>query len=121
MARDIHDLQPGDQFRLVNHQGYRTDYDPTDELEALKRQVGLSMHHPLFAGQVGTVYETFVPAEVSGAGPNNEDCIVLQLDHREWLSHDDGTGQPEHRLLSENSRLVSFTQKQLDADFEEVA
>jgi hypothetical protein len=121
MARDIHDMKPGDQFRLLDHHGYKPDYDPTDELEALKRQVGLSMHHPLFADQVGTVYEPFVPADVSGAGPDTEDCIVLQFDHREWLSHDGGPdGGVEHQLLIKDARLVSFTQEQMDSLFEEV-
>jgi hypothetical protein len=115
-------MEPGDQFRLREHVGYRPDYDPLDELEALKRQVGLSSHHPLFAGQVGTVYERFVPAATSGAGPDTEDCIVLQLDHCEWLSHDGAEdGGVESRVLIRDGRLVSFTQAQMDSQFEEVA
>jgi len=130
------DYTPGQKFRLKEHVGYRPDYDPdktytVEGVSVQERQ--LERHDPIFADQVGVVLawdgsqnpemEATIPAEVNGAGSDEEDSVVLQFDHHDFIEHGDEESGPVHRQgvgASAKKRNVSFTEQQMKDWFEEV-
>lgn len=107
------DYKPGERFRLTTHVGHHEEgvARVTPHADATY-EAFLNRRHPLFTGQVGVVEEV-VPAGRNGAGPDNEDVVVLAFD-----SHDKDTGQKIDGL--EGSRRVSFTEQQMQEWFERV-
>lgn len=106
------DVKTGQKFKLTDHLGFNADRHPNDEVEQI-----LSRHHPLFAGQVGTVAGV-VPAGTDGGGQKDEEVAVLTFDHHPLT--DIVSGEP---VAGEavGQRNVSFTAEQLSALFEPVA
>ncbi len=122
------DYTPGQRFRLKQHVGYDPNLgadDPRNPSNAdrpvrqpdgnwmLEPHVGM---HPLFAGQVGEVVGV-VPAGVAGAGQHDEEVVVLQFNHHQFVNHGP---DPENPIVSQTDhpRNVSFNEEQMGRWFD---
>ena len=107
------DYQPGDRLRLKTHIGHRSEGVHTVPAhEDAAYEAFMQRYAPLFTDQIGTVVEV-TSAGVAGVGGDDEEHVALRFDH-----HDPDTGI---RVAGrEGSRIVSFTEQQIQEWFEAV-